>query len=384
MSELSPKRSRTRLTEPGAGTFPGKAGDGAAASDRRPAHPVRGPRPPARSLWLIRWGSAALFLVVVVVFYLNASSGYLYNANYAMYAAVGAIALNLLTGYAGQLSLGNAAFLGIGAYTVVIVGEDLPFLVTLVIAALVAGLVGLLIGVPSLRLRGLYLVFSTLALHFVANFLFRDYEDRHKAVAGFYVPPPEFGPWVIDSDQEWFVVFGVTLILVSAFVVLIVRGQPGRSWSLLVQNELAAAVVGVNTAGAKLVAFSISSAILGLAGALGAYFLQSVTSIYYSLDLAILYIAMILIGGMRSVVGSIIGAVVVSSLPFVLTQIFLGESTGEQGYFAENMAAFQLIIYGVIVLMILYARPDGVVSLLKSLGVRIAALGRPRSAWGSR
>lgn len=312
------------------------------------------------------WNAIAVVIVIVagIVFWRVAPDSYIYTADTALLAAISALALNLLTGYAGQVSIGNAAFLAIGAYTVVLTNSALPFPVPVILGALLAGAVGFLIGLPSLRLRGLYLIFSTLALHFVIVFAIVEYDSKTGAVAGHALEPPTLGPVSFSDDQTWFVTFAIILAAVATFVWNVSRGRLGRAFGALRANEASAAVMGIDIVKTKLAVFTASSVIVGFAGGIGAYFLQVVSSDYYSLGLAISYIAMILIGGLASVWGAVIGAFVVTAIPFILQNISTSLSGGSgSGFLQSHLSIIDTLVYGLLILLFLYFRPAGIASL---------------------
>jgi branched-chain amino acid transport system permease protein len=172
----------------------------------------------------------------------------------------------------------------------------------------------------------------------------------------------------VDTDREWFVVLAVALAAVYAFVANVVRGRPGRAFAAIRTNEAAAAVMGVDVRATKLVAFTTSAAITGFAGALGAYFLGLVSSSYYSLPLAISYIAMILIGGLGTRVGPILGAIVVTAVPFAMQNLSnaLAADASGGGFLQRNLASVNNAIYGLAILAFLYFRPAGIASLVRS------------------
>jgi len=340
---------------------------------RRPLHAAAGTATaslaqlpaPSRRL-TARVGLVAVLVAVVIWFGLGASISWVYEADAALLAAIGALGLNLLTGNAGQISIGNAAFLAIGAYSVVICGSHVPFPVPLAVGTVACGIVGLLIGLPSLRLRGLYLVFSTLALQYIVNFVFDQYDSSHGAGAGHYIPSPTIFGLQLSNTRTWYMTLLVIVAVVMILVSNLVRGRPGRAWSAIRTNELAAAVMGINVTRAKLAGFIASSMIVGFAGALSAYFVQSVSADYYSLDLAVTYIAMILIGGLGSVWGSVVGAFIVTLIPYGLSNLSTQIGGGLAQKFQADLPFIQQIVYGLAVLLFLYLRPAGVASLIRS------------------
>jgi branched-chain amino acid transport system permease protein len=294
--------------------------------------------------------------------YADSSSSLIYEVNLTLLAAIGALGLNILTGFAGQASIGNAAFLAIGAYTVVLTNGHVPFILILVLGALIPAAVGFVVGLPSLRLGGMYLIFSTLALQYVTAFAFDEYDASHGSGAGHFIPYPRIGDIIFSSAKAWYLLLVCLVALISLFIVNVRRGRWGRAWAALRENEAGAAVMGINVTSAKLLAFALSSAIVGFAGALSAYFVQDVSADYYSVDLAVSYVAMILIGGLGSVPGAIIGAVVVTLLPYGLSNL----ATSLQGSAFQSIAssaALPQLIYGLAVLLFLLYRPGGIASL---------------------
>jgi branched-chain amino acid transport system permease protein len=319
----------------------------------------------AETRHLITGGLIILLLAALVYFGLDGDPAYVYEADSALLAAIGAIGLNVLVGYAGQISVGTPAFLGIGAYGVVITQGHVPFPIPLLVGAAAAALVGLVVGLPSLRLRGMYLVFSTLALQYIAAYLFNEYDTDTNALAGHTIKPAVIFGAALTQDRAWFVVLCLIVLILGLFVWNISRGRPGRAWAAMRTSENAASVMGVNVVWSKLSAFMLSSFIIGLAGGLGAYFLTNVSATSYTIDLAISYIAMVLIGGMRSVPGAVIGAAIVTMLPFLIqnnTAFISG--TALSNFFSQNLSSINTAIYGLGVLVFLYARPGGIASFL--------------------
>ncbi len=326
----------------------------------------------ARGMWSLSrclvWSLLALVLAVILGHVLSQQNSYI--AVTVAITAVGAVALNMLTGTAGLVSIGNAAYLGVGSYTAVILAGHLPFLVVAVIGGMVAGVIGLLIGIPSLRLRGLYLVFSTLALQEIAQFAFSRYDDSHHALAGNTIATATIGPLTIDSNQTWLIVATILLILVVVGARALLVGKPGRAWSAVARNDVAAAIMGIDVTRAKLSAFVYSSSIIGVAGVFLAYFLGNVSNTYFSLELAISYAVMILIGGLGSIGGAIAGATFVTVLPRIVTflaSVSSGGSANESLFVQRNLAQIEILIYGLCVMIFMFAKPDGLAGVWKSL-----------------
>jgi len=307
--------------------------------------------------------SLAVLILLLIGYPFFASPFHLDLACQVFLAAVGSLSLMLLTGYAGQISLGHAGLLAAGAFTVGILFKEVaaPFWVTLPAAALVGGILGVVFGLPSLRLRGLYLAVSTLALHFVVVYLGAEYETKRGFSTGILVDPPQIGGHSLTDGRAWYFVLlfaaGATLLL----CLNLLRSRTGRAWGAIRSHERVAEALGISIAGYKLLAFVISSAITAVAGALFAYYRGFVSVEAFSLFLSISYVAMIIVGGMGSLLGALLGAVFVTLFPYVIEAALLA-LPGSRRYagevFAVNYASF-----GLIMILFLIFEPLGLVGI---------------------
>ena len=309
----------------------------------------------------------AAFLVLSGAFLLLSSPFDLYIGNLCLLASIAALGLNLLTGTAGQLSIGSAALLAVGAYTSVPLSHHVGFLASVFGGGIAAATVGIIVGFPSLRLRGLYLVFSTLALQYVASFAFQQLQTSQNAISGYSPAAASIAGLVLNSDRKWFVILAITLFLACTSATSLMRGRPGRAWRSIRDHDVAAAVIGVNVTVAKLSAFLVSSFIIGCAGALGAFYLQNVSYETYSLDLAISYVAMIIIGGLGSVWGSVAGAAVVTALPYLVQNVGTIVLGSTSALIVNNLAALDITTYSVIVIAFLLFEPGGLAVISRRL-----------------
>ncbi len=250
----------------------------------------------------------------------------LHLLNLAWLAVIGAVGLNLLTGTCGQVSLGHAGFIAIGAFTTAILAQRFhtPFFLTIPASCLAGAVVGFLVGLPALRFRGIYLAITTLAMHYAIIFLLTAYQANvgPSATAGITVPAPSMGGVTLDGERAWFYVLLFTAIAVVIFGLNLSRTYVGRAWVAIRDRDIAAAATGINVTRFKLLAFMTSAALAALTGSLTAYFTSVVTVEEYTLELAILYLAMIIVGGMGSVAGSVLGAIFMTLLPFAIEKIF--------------------------------------------------------------
>ncbi len=278
-------------------------------------------------------------------------------ANQVLLASIGAVALMLLTGYAGQISLGHAGLLAAGAFTAGILFKELaaPIWLTLPAAAAVGALLGLVFGLPSLRLRGLYLAVSTLALHFIVIHAGAEYETRRGYSTGILMASP------IQDARAWYFV----LLAASAATVLyslnLLRARTGRAWRAIHGRETVAEALGINVPRAKLAAFVVSSTLTAVAGALFAYFRGFVSVEAFSLYLTIQYVAMVIIGGMGSVLGALLGCVFVVLFPHLIDGAMRGLGVADR--LASLVFAINYAGFGLVMLLFLVFEPQGLVGL---------------------
>jgi branched-chain amino acid transport system permease protein len=294
------------------------------------------------------------------------------DVNFALIAVVGAVSLNLLAGYGGLLSMGHAAFLALGAFAGGAVGVKMgaPFWVTIVASAVLGAGVGALVGLPALRLRGLYLLLSTLALHFIGLYLFLRYQLKAFGPAGIVFDAPTLGPVTFDNDRNWYLL-ALASAAVSVLVVRnLVRTREGRALIAVRDSDVAAGAAGVNVGAVKMKAFALSSAIVSASGTLYAYYLALGAHGTYTLAMVEGFYAMVIIGGMGSLGGPVVGALLYSCVPAVLSHVSdgVGPSTPVLGSFlSEHSDQVSQLLFGVLIVVILVVRPAGLISMWKSI-----------------
>lgn len=278
-------------------------------------------------------------------------------ANQVLLTSIGAIALMLLTGYAGQISLGHAGLLAAGAFTTGILFKEAgaTFWITLPASAIVGALLGLIFGLPSLRLRGLYLAVSTLALHFMVIHAGQEYETRRGHSTGVLIDSP------ISDPRAWYFVLLAAAVATLLFSLNLTRGRTGRAWRAIHGREAVAAALGINVKAAKLSAFVVSCTLTSMAGCLFAYYRGFVSAEAFSMFVTIQYVAAVIVGGIGSILGAVLGTVFVVLFPYGIEALMAALGLSERlssVVFAVNYAAF-----GLAMILFLVFEPQGLVGI---------------------
>lgn len=327
---------------------------------------------------------ALLFVVAIFAIPLNIADSYVLTVlATAAVAAIAATGLNVLTGYAGQISLGHAFFVGAGAFGGQVLGGQLglPFLLWLPLAALFAGALGALIAPFALRLRGPYLAIVSLGLVYIGIYAARNLTPLTGGLNGTVVTAPvsigpldfaalQIGPFLLTREQGMFILCWLMLALVLLITANIVRSRSGRAMQAIRDHDLAAEVLGVRRLPAMMNAFVVSSVFAGLAGGLLGVLLQYIRPENFGLDLSIQYVAIIVIGGLASIWGPVLGALFIGLVPVLAIWLaaylpFISRP-GEQG--GVSVSGFGLIVYGILIVLFLLFRRGGLISFFRRPG----------------
>jgi branched-chain amino acid transport system permease protein len=280
---------------------------------------------------------------------------------------IAAMGLNIVTGYAGQISLGHAAFMGVGCYTVAALARvDVPFYLALPLAGLVSAMVGLIVGVPSLRIKGLYLAVATLAAQFILLFVFREWDSVTGGVRGVNIAPAEVGGWVMNTDREIYY-----LIMACALVMLLgarnlFRTHIGRSFIAIRDKDISAEVLGIDLFRGKLMAFALGSFYAGVAGGLMGYFYRAITPEHFTLALSVFYLAAIIVGGLGTVLGVILGAAFMTLVPEVLRGVVSFVTLWAPNAMAL-LSPVREMVFGALIIAFLIFEPHGLVEIWRRI-----------------
>ena len=318
-----------------------------------------------QTLWVKVW-LAALLVILFIFPIFSPGLSQLLNSNltnllvFIYIYIIGAHGLNLLTGFTGQISLGHGAFMGVGAYTAGILASryNLPFYVTLPCAGVMTAMVGMIFGLPSLRLKGLYLAIATMAAQFILNYAMRNWSSLTGGSAGLFVPFASIGGFEFNSDSRFYYLALVLAILFTIITANLTRTRPGRAFVAIRDRYLAAEVIGVNLFKYRIMSFGISSFYAGIAGGLWAYYITIISDEHFTIWLSIQFLAMCIIGGLGHVKGGIFGAIFMVLLPELL-RIPAEALTGVFPNLFQIFGTLQEGVFGLIIILFLIFEPDG-------------------------
>jgi len=276
--------------------------------------------------------------------------------------AIAAVGLNILIGYTGQISLGHGAFFGVGAYSAAVLATrfDMPFLVALPVAGLITALVGMVFGLPSSRLKGLYLTIATLAGQFIIEYTLVHWESVTMGTMGITLPKATLFGWTLTGDRSFFYTTFALLALLIWMAVNLMRTKFGRAFIAIRDNDRAAEGMGIPVFPYKLLAFAISSFYAGVAGALWAYYTVSITTEPFNLGLSVEYIAMVIIGGLGNMAGAVFGAVFITGLNEGLR--WMTDILMNIGLFSKaglNIAPLKEFVFGLAIVLFILLEPRG-------------------------
>ncbi len=308
---------------------------------------------PTARAWL------AALVLVLLVFPLTAN-GYIVGLACVLgINIIAATGLNIMTGYTGLISLGHAAYMGVGCYTAAWLAQrGVPFYLSLPAAGLMSALLGLVVGVPSLRIKGLYLAVATLAMQFILIFVFREWESVTGGVRGVTVPDVSLFGFELDNDYRMYYVIVPCAALLLMAARNLFRTRVGRAFIAIRDRDISAEVLGIDLFRYKLLSFAIGSFYAGVAGALLGYFYRAMTPEYFTLGLSVFYLAAIIVGGLGSMLGTILGAVFMTLVPELLRAGVSFVAQWEPRA-TEILSPIREIVFGALIVGFLIFEPHG-------------------------
>lgn len=315
------------------------------------------------------WSFAALLLALALVAPFVLGNYQVTLLVTTLIAIVGAVGLNMLTGTTGLISLGQAGFLAVGAYANAILMMDYgwPVWLSLPAGGVAAALISILVGVPSLRLKGLYLAITTLAFAFIINHVILYAEWLTHGPNGIFVSGAKlFGFDIQKGKPLYYTALAVAVLVVFAALNL-QRSRVGRAWMAIRDHDIAARVMGVDLVRYKLFAFMVSSFIVGIAGALISLQIRFVNIDVFALILSIEALAIIILGGLGSIAGAILGAIFLSLLPEAIRLFFDLVSDTNSSFYTTYVYEIRGITYGVVIIAFLRLKPEGLIGLWRDI-----------------
>ncbi len=308
-------------------------------------------------LWLLI-GLILLFGVIPFI----STSYVLYVLNVIGIYSIAAVGLNLLVGYTGQISLGHGAFFGVGAYTAAILSTKMgfPFWAAVLSGGIVTSAVGMIFGLPSSRLKHLYLLIATLAGQFIIEYILLEWESLTGGAMGIVVSGGTLFGIDLGNDRAFYYVIFVCFTVLTWIAVNFTRTRYGRAFVAIRDNDRAAEGMGIPVFAYKLLSFAISSFYTGIAGGLFAYYMMSITPEPFNLWLSIEFLAMIIIGGLGNIPGSIFGTIFIVVLNEVLSHIteYL-MNVGASGV-AITIAPLREFVFGLAIILFIIYEPKGI------------------------
>jgi len=312
-----------------------------------------------------------VFLVLIAIMLIGSSFGvganeyHYFIMNLILINLIAALGLQILVGFTGLLSLGHAAFMGVGAYTsaLLVANWSCPFILSIFIAGLVAAVLGLVVGVPSLRIKGFYLMVATLAFQFVIEYTIIHWESVTRGIRGIELPVPHIFGISLGKNQSYFILLFVMTVFLMWGAKNIVRSKIGRAFVAIRDNDVSAEIIGIPIFPYKLLSFSISAFYAGIAGALFAGLLRTAIPEDYVFFHSIIILAMVLVGGLGRLVGTVFGVIFITLVPVVLDLIVSYIANVYDPNFTIYLGPMKEFVFGGLIILFIILEPEGLVGM---------------------
>ena len=314
----------------------------------------------AQDLRIVKHGGQAFWYSLLMLFMLSAplwaGDYWLSQISFVLVYAIAGLGLMVLSGFTGLASIGHAAFLGVGAYVqAYLSARGWPFPLTMLMAALLSAAVGVVVGLPALRVKGIYLAISTLAFGFIVEEVLARWESVTKGNAGMSVVSPQFFGLELGSSEAFYFIALGTCIVVTLGVINLMRSATGRAFIAIRDSEISAQSMGIHLAGYKTLAFALSAAIVGLAGALYAHKLRFISPDQFGIVQSIDLLLLVVVGGLGAIHGAFLGAIFLITMPqlIALGKDFLPPVIGQA-------SGLQAVVYGLVLMAFVLFEPMGI------------------------
>ena len=278
---------------------------------------------------------------------------------------ISAIGLQMLIGFTGLLSLGHAAFMGVGAYTsaLLITKLDCPYVITILIGGLVAAACGVIVGIPSLRIKAFYLMVATLAFQFVMEYIFVHWDSVTRGIRGIELPTPSFFGLSFEKQQAFFVFLFVLAVFLMWGAKNIIRSKIGRAFIAIRDNDVSAEIIGIPIFPYKILSFAISAFYGGVAGVLFSGLLRVAVPQDYSFLGSIIFLAMVLVGGLGRLVGTVFGVIFITLVPVLLDLIVSFIANVYDPNFTIYLGPLKEFVFGGLIILFIIFEPEGLVGI---------------------
>lgn len=309
------------------------------------------------------WCAILLIALLVAPWLIN---GFLLSLSITfLITVIGVIGLSMLTGSCGLISLGHAGFMAIGAYANAILVQDYGFSSILAIftAGLITALSSMLVGIPSLRLKGLYLAITTMAFTVITTHTILNADELTRGSAGIFLAKPEIAGFTISTDKQFYYFVLPFALLCVLGAVNIMRARIGRAFIAIRDQDIAASIMGINLVRTKLIAFAIAAFFTGISGALLSFHIRYINVDTFGFLISIEALAMIIVGGLGSIAGAILGTIFMIALPEVIEVGFDMFGTGLKEYFSTRALEVRGLILGVIIILVIRFEPRGLIGI---------------------
>jgi len=311
-----------------------------------------------------------LFILVTMTFLgslvgIGANEYHYFIGSLILINLISATGLQLLVGFTGLLSLGHAAFMGVGAYTsaLLVTKWGCPFILSILAAGLVAALLGLIVGIPSLRIKGFYLMVATLAFQFVIDYIIIHWDSVTRGIRGIELPTPHAFGISLEKNQTYFVLLIILAVFLMWGAKNIIRTKIGRAFIAIRDNDVSAEIIGIPIFPYKLLSFSLSAFYAGVAGALFAGLLRTAIPEDYTFLHSIILLAMVLVGGLGRLVGTVFGVIFITLVPVLLDLIVSYIANVYDPNFTIVLGPLKEFVFGGLIILFIIVEPDGLVGM---------------------
>jgi branched-chain amino acid transport system permease protein len=312
-----------------------------------------------------------ILLVIVAVVFLGSTAGiganeyHYFIMNLILINLIAATGLQLLIGFTGLLSLGHAAFMGVGAYTsaLLVTKWGGPFLLSIFAAGLVAAFFGIIVGIPSLRIKGFYLMVATIAFQFVIEYIIIHWDSVTRGIRGIELPTPHLFGISIEKNQSYFLLLFFLTVFLMWGAKNITRSKIGRAFIAIRDNDVSAEIIGIPIFPYKLLSFSISAFYAGVAGALFAGLLRTAIPEDYHFLNSIIFLAMVLVGGLGRLVGTVFGVVFITLVPVLLDLVVSYIANVYDPNFTILLGPLKEFVFGGLIVLFIILEPEGLVGV---------------------